>query len=90
MYEDEIMKTAHKRIPAAEPCRDWKDTLVDVLLMIAILIVGIVIGIGICKCCPPFWSWLNSGWMEAPWIPKALIAAGGLCISVALCIGEDK
>lgn len=61
MYEDEIMETAHKRIPAAEPCRDWKDTLVDVLLMITLVIFGVAIGIGLCKFWPEFWYFVNWG-----------------------------
>ena len=75
--------------PAGEPCRDWKDTLADVLMLFVILLAGVVIGIGLCKFCPEFWHWLNGGWMETPWIPKALLAVAGLCISVALCM-EDK
>ena len=77
-----------RNTPAGEPCRDWKDTLVDVLMPTAIGMAGVVIGICLCKLCPPFWHWLNSGWMESPWIPRALLAVGGLCISAALCM-ED-
>lgn len=47
--------------PAAEPCRDWKDTLADVLLMFAILMTGMAIGIGLCKFWPEFWWFVNWG-----------------------------
>lgn len=76
--------------PAGEPCRDWKETLKDVMLLIALVLFGVLIGICLCKLCPPFWHWLNSGWMETPWIPKALLAVAGLCISVALCMEDER
>lgn len=38
--------------PAGEPCRDWKDTLADVLMLLAI---------GLCKFCPEFWWFVNWG-----------------------------
>lgn len=66
--------------------RDWKDTLVDVLMLFVILFAGVVIGIGLCKFCPPFWHWLNSGWMESPWIPRATFTVGAVCITAARCM----
>ena len=44
-----------------QPCRDWKDTLADVLLLFVILFEGVVIGIGLCKFCPEFWYFVNWG-----------------------------
>ena len=74
----------------AERSRNRKDRFVDMMVAVNLILAGAAAGIALCKLCPPFWHWLNSGWMESPWIPKAMVAAGGLCISVALCIGEDK
>lgn len=73
-------------IPAGEPCRDWRDTLADVLMLFTILLAGVVIGIGLCKFCPELWHWLNSGWMETPWIPRATFTVGAVCITVARCM----
>lgn len=47
--------------PAAKPCRDWKDTLADVLMLFTILLAGVVVGIGLCKFCPEFWWFINWG-----------------------------
>ena len=47
--------------PAGEPCRDWKETLADVLMLFTILLAGVVIGIGLCKFCPEFWWFINWG-----------------------------
>lgn len=47
--------------PAGEPCRDWKDTLADVLMLLAIGLAGVVVGIGLCKFCPGFWYFVNWG-----------------------------
>lgn len=47
--------------PAGEPCRDWKDTLAYMLMLLAIGLVGVVIGIGLCKLCPEFWYFVNWG-----------------------------
>lgn len=47
--------------PAGEPCRDWKDTLADVLMLLAIGLAGVVVGIGLCKFCPEFWYFVNWG-----------------------------
>ena len=41
--------------------RDWKETLADVLMLFAILLFGVVIGIGLCKFCPEFWWFVNWG-----------------------------
>ncbi len=62
----------------------------NVLFYVVLVLGGMIAGIALCKLCPPFWNWLNSGWMESPWIPKALLAVGGLCISVALCMEDEK
>ena len=47
--------------PAELACRDWKDTLADVLMLFAILLAGVVAGIGLCKFCPEFWYFVNWG-----------------------------
>lgn len=47
--------------PAGEPCRDWKDILADVLMLLAIGLAGVVVGIGLCKFCPEFWYFVNWG-----------------------------
>lgn len=47
--------------PAGEPCRDWKDTLADVLMLLAIGLAGVVVGIGLCKFYPEFWYFVNWG-----------------------------
>ena len=47
--------------PAGKPCRDWKDTLADVLMLFTILLAGVVIGIALCKFCPEFWWFVNWG-----------------------------
>lgn len=41
--------------------RDWKDTLLDVLFAASLVIIGVAVGIGLCKCCPEFWYWINWG-----------------------------
>ena len=50
-----------RNTPAGEPCRDWKDTLADVLMLLTILLFGVVIGIGLCKFWPEFWWFVNWG-----------------------------
>ena len=50
-----------RNTPAGEPCRDWKDTLADVLMLLAILLFGVAVGIGLCKFCPEFWYFVNWG-----------------------------
>ena len=41
--------------------RDWKDTLLDVLFAASLVIIGVAVGIGMCKFCPEFWHWINWG-----------------------------
>ena len=41
--------------------RDWKDTIADVLMLLAIGLAGVVVGIGLCKFCPEFWWFINWG-----------------------------
>lgn len=41
--------------------RDWKGTLSDVLMLLAILLFGVTIGIGLCKFYPEFWWFVNWG-----------------------------
>lgn len=72
--------------PAAKPCRDWKYILTDVLYALSLVFMGAVIGVVLCKCWPGFWNWLNSGWMESPWIPKAMFTVGAVCITAARCM----
>ena len=43
--------------------RDWKDTLLDVLLAATLVIIGAAAGIALCKFCPEFWYWINWGWL---------------------------
>ena len=47
--------------PAAEHCRDWKETLKDVMLLITMVIFGVAIDIGLCKFWPEFWWFVNWG-----------------------------
>jgi hypothetical protein len=47
--------------PAGEPCRDWKETLADVLMLFTILLAGVVAGIALRKFCPEFWWFVNWG-----------------------------
>lgn len=41
--------------------RDWKDTLLDVLFAVSLVIIGVAVGIGLCKFCPEFWWFVNWG-----------------------------
>ena len=50
-----------RNTPAGEPCRDWKDTLLDVLLAASLVIIGAAVGIGLCKFWPEFWWFVNWG-----------------------------
>ena len=50
-----------RNTPADELCRDWKDTLADVLLAASLVIIGAAVGIGLCKFCPEFWYFVNWG-----------------------------
>lgn len=43
-----------RNTPAGFACRDWKDTLLDVLLAASLVIIGAAVGIGLCKFCPGF------------------------------------
>lgn len=47
--------------PAGEPCRDWKDTLGDVLWLFVLVLLGVTIGIALCKFCPGVWAFVNWG-----------------------------
>ena len=48
--------------PAGEPCRDWKDTLADVLMIsVNLILAGVVAGIALCKFWPGFWWFVNWG-----------------------------
>lgn len=59
MYDDEIMETSFQKNGA--PCRDWKETFIDVMLLVALVLFGIAIGIGMCKFWPEFWWFVNWG-----------------------------
>ena len=41
--------------------RDWKDTLADVLMLLAIGLASVVVGIGLCKFCTELWYFVNWG-----------------------------
>ena len=58
----------------------------NVLFYVVLVLGGMLAGIALCKFCPPFWHWLNSGWMETPWIPKAMFTVGAVCITAARCM----
>ena len=47
--------------PAGEPCRDRKGIVIDVLYALSLVVMGAVIGIGMCKFWPEFWWFVNWG-----------------------------
>ena len=47
--------------PAGEPCRDWKDTLIDIMYAVNLLLAGAAAGIALCKFWPEFWWFVNWG-----------------------------
>lgn len=56
------MERRECKCPGAQCCsRRWKDTVQEFLYALALLMIGMAIGIGMCKLWPEFWRWLNWG-----------------------------
>ena len=79
-YTKKANKTRHV------PHRDRVVTFWNVLFYVVLVLGGMLAGIALCKLCPPFWNWLNNGWMESPWIPRAMFTVGAVCITAARCM----
>lgn len=50
-----------RNTPAGETCREWKYILIDVLYALSLVVMGVAIGIALCKFWPAFWYFVNWG-----------------------------
>ena len=67
----------------AERSRNWKDWFCEVLRIAGLFLVGVIIGIVMCK------FGLNSWIDKNPWFCLATLFTGGTCIAVSLCMEDD-
>ena len=52
------MSNKHAHPGADERSRGWLDVLADALRPVNLILLGFVIGVGLCKFCEPFWRWI--------------------------------